>query len=183
MPAHSDSDLAVMARRGNTQAYGELVQRFQSAVFSVCYRLMGERTEAEDLAQDAFIRAYQHLNSFDPSLPFGPWVRRIAANLCINRLHVRKELQMPLEDDGYDPPTPPELNPEAVRLQGETAEALRTAICSLPPAYRAVIELSHFEQLSYAEIAQALGLPLSDVKSHLFRARKRLAKIMRAYVS
>ena len=64
-----------MARRGNTQAYGELVQRFQSAVFSVCYQLVGERAEAEDLAQDAFIRAYWHLDQFNPSLPFGPWVR------------------------------------------------------------------------------------------------------------
>ena len=104
MSGRSDSDLAVMARRGNTQAYGELVQRFQSAVFSVCYQLVGERAEAEDLAQDAFIRAYWHLDQFNPSLPFGPWVRRIAANLYINRLHAHKELQMPLEDEVYGPP-------------------------------------------------------------------------------
>jgi RNA polymerase sigma-70 factor (ECF subfamily) len=188
MIALSDSELALMAcrveglqREASTQAYGELVQRFQSAVFSVCYRLMGERAEAEDLAQDAFIRAYQHLDRFDPNLPFGPWVRRIAANLCINRLHARKELQMPLEDEVYDPPAPAEQNPEVVRIQGETAEAVWSAIGALPPAYRVVIELSHFEGLSYAEIAQALDLPLSDVKSHLFRARKRLAKLMRSY--
>ena len=165
----------------SAQAYGELVQRFQSAVFSVCYRLVGERAEAEDLAQDAFIRAYQHLASYDPRLPFGPWVRRIAANLCINRLHARQELQMPAEDEVYDPPAPAEQNPEAVRVQGEMAEAVWSAIHSLPPAYRVVIELSHFEGLSYAEMAQTLDLPLSDVKSHLFRARKRLAKIMRSY--
>jgi RNA polymerase sigma-70 factor, ECF subfamily len=188
MSALSDSNLALLAcgpegvqNEVSAQAYGELVQRFQPAVFSVCYRLVGERAEAEDLAQDAFIRAYQHLDRYDPSLPFGPWVRRIAANLCINRLHARKELQMPPEDDVYDPPAPSDQNPEAVRVQGETAEAVWSAIRSLPPAYRVVIELSHFEGLSYAEIAQALDLPLSDVKSHLFRARKRLAKLMRSY--
>jgi RNA polymerase sigma-70 factor (ECF subfamily) len=88
---------------------------------------------------------------------------------------------MPLEDEVYDPPAPAEQNPEVVRIQGEMAEAVWSAIGALPPAYRVVIELSHFEGLSYAEIAQALDLPLSDVKSHLFRARKRLAKLMRSY--
>jgi len=84
MPDPSDRDLALRARRGDAEAFGELVRRYQASVFNVCYRLLGERREAEDLAQEAFIRAYERLDTFDADLPFGPWMRRVAANLCLN---------------------------------------------------------------------------------------------------
>ena len=84
MPDPSDRDLALRARRGDAEAFGELVRRYQTSVFNVCYRLLGERREAEDLAQEAFIRAYERLDTFDADLPFGPWMRRVAANLCLN---------------------------------------------------------------------------------------------------
>ena len=81
-----DADLARRARRGEAAAYGELVRRHQQAVFNVCYRLLGHRQEAEDAAQEAFLRAYARLETFDLSRPFGPWMRRVAANLCLNHL-------------------------------------------------------------------------------------------------
>jgi RNA polymerase sigma-70 factor (ECF subfamily) len=77
MPDPSDRDLALRARRGDAEAFGELVRRYQTSVFNVCYRLLGERREAEDLAQEAFIRAYERLDAFDAALPFGPWMRRV----------------------------------------------------------------------------------------------------------
>jgi RNA polymerase sigma-70 factor, ECF subfamily len=177
----TDRDLAVRSRRGDPEAFGELVRRYQTAVFNACYRLLGERREAEDLAQEAFIRAYHHLDSYDIERPFGPWMRRVAANLCINHLKAEHRLEVPLEDESDLAPiesgrlTPQAPSPETLHLQHEQAEALRRAILELPPAYRAVIELRHFLDLSYQEIAGQLGLPLSDVKSHLFRARKLLA--------
>jgi RNA polymerase sigma-70 factor, ECF subfamily len=177
----TDHDLALHARRGNPQAYGELVRRYQTSVFNVCYRLVGERREAEDLAQEAFIHAYQRLDRYDVERPFGPWIRRIAANLCINALEVNRAMDMPLEDELDSPDwvgtyASETGSPERLRLQVESAEAVRQAIAGLPPVYRAVIELRHFQDLSYAEISAELDLPVRDIKSHLYRARNVLAE-------
>jgi RNA polymerase sigma-70 factor (ECF subfamily) len=174
MNASPDRDLILRARRGETDAFGELVRRYQATVFNVCYRLMGERREAEDMAQEAFIRAYSRLESYDLERPFGPWMRRVAANLCLNRLASQPPVQ-PEVDDERDPDDPAQ-RPEAVSEQRDEAERLRMALVSLPAHYRAVLELRHYQELSYDEIAESLRLPLSNVKSHLFRARKLLAE-------
>jgi RNA polymerase sigma-70 factor (ECF subfamily) len=173
----SDQALAQRASRGDTEAFGSLVQRYQSAVYNVCYRLMGERGAAEDLAQEAFVRAYQRLDRYDPARPFGPWVRRVAANLCLNALEMRRPPFVSLDDERDAPmAAPAEHDPATAHEQAEEAAAVRAALLGLPPHYRAVIELRHFQELSYAEIAAALRLPVSDVKSHLFRARQLLAR-------
>ena len=169
-----DRDLILRTRRGETDAFGELVRRYQVAVFNVCYRLMGERHEAEDMAQEAFIRAYGRLESYDPERPFGPWMRRVAANVCINRFESLPAPQ-PVLDEERDPDDPAQ-RPEPVAEQRDEADHLRRALLSLPTHYRAVLELRHYQELSYEEIAETLQLPLSDVKSHLFRARKLLAE-------
>jgi RNA polymerase sigma-70 factor (ECF subfamily) len=178
MPDSSDRALVLRVRGGDAEAFGDLVQRYQSSVYNVCYRLLGEAGAAEDQAQEAFIRAYERLDRFDAERPFGPWVRRVAANLCLNRLAGSRGPSLSLDDERdarnervFDPAP----DPAAAREQAEVAEALRAAIAALPPHYRAVIELRHFHDLSYAEIGAELGLPVSDVKSHLFRARKLLA--------
>jgi RNA polymerase sigma-70 factor (ECF subfamily) len=173
----SDQALVRRARAGEADAFGDLVRRYQQSVFGVCFRLIGERAGAEDLAQEAFLRAYQRLDRFDDARPFGPWMRRLAANLCLNHLETRRQPAVPLDDEqdqGLE--APPAGDPAAAREAAEQTEALRAALLSLPPRYRAVIELRHFQELSYGEIAAALNLPLSDVKSDLFRARKLLAQ-------
>lgn len=169
----SDRDLAIRARRGEAEAFGDLVRRYQTSIFNVCYRLLGERREAEDLAQEAFVRAYQRLESFDAERPFGPWMRRVAANLCLNRLQLDRPPAAPLDEERDEDTA---STPEVAQEHTERAELLRAALLGLPGHYRAVIELRHFQELSYDEIATALHLPLSDVKSHLFRARKMLAE-------
>ncbi|MBI3241992.1 MAG: sigma-70 family RNA polymerase sigma factor [Chloroflexi bacterium] len=173
MPDVSDRDLVLRARRGDAEAFGELVRRTQTSVFNVCYRLMGERREAEDLAQEAFIRAYERLGTFDPDRPFGPWMRRVAANHCLNRLSAQAPADAPLDEERDEDERG---KPEAIREAREQAELVRAAILALPPNYRAVIELRHFQDMSYDEIAGLLSIPLSDVKSHIFRARKLLAE-------
>jgi RNA polymerase sigma-70 factor, ECF subfamily len=171
----SDRELVSRSQNGDTRAYGELVRRCQDSVFNVCYRLLGERREAEDQAQEAFLRAYQRLAGFDLERPFAPWMRRVAANLCLNRLKSSRAQELELEEpDDYS--AAPELDPRAIHEQGEAARSLRRLIAGLPPLHRAVIEMNHFQEMSYAEIAQSLGLPLSDVKSYLFRARRLLAE-------
>jgi RNA polymerase sigma-70 factor (ECF subfamily) len=181
MPDSSDRALVLRVRGGDPEAFGELVQRYQTSVYNVCYRLLGETGAAEDQAQEAFIRAYERLDRYDAERPFGPWVRRVAANLCLNRLGSLKSPALSLDDERDEPSLGPAASaaaadPAAAHEAAELASALRAAIAALPPGYRAVIELRHFHDLSYAEIAAELGLPMSDVKSNLFRARKLLAR-------
>jgi RNA polymerase sigma factor (sigma-70 family) len=100
MDPPSDRDLAVRARRGDAAAYGELVERYQTSGFNVCYRMMGNRQEAEDMSQESFLRGYDRLATFDPARPFGPWIRRVAANYCLNRLFALRSHAEPLHRGG-----------------------------------------------------------------------------------
>lgn len=172
MDAPSDHDLILNTRQGNTAAFGELVTRHQSSVFNVCYRILHEHGEAEDMAQEAFIRAHVRLGSFDIERPFGPWIRRVAANVCLNHLEAQK-LSTQLDDEkDADESHSPEKQVEVK----ERSEQIRMALASLPANHRAVVELRHYQEMSYDEIASELNIPLSDVKSNLFRARKLLAE-------
>ena len=137
---------------------------------------MGERREAEDMSQDTFIRAYARLDTFDVERPFVPWIRRVATNVCLNRIKKFKPGQYQLDDELDEPIDRRNPGPEDQRIRVEREIAVRSAIVELPPHYRAVIELRHFQELSYLEISKTLNIPLSDVKSHLFRARKSLAQ-------
>ena len=178
MTAPTDRDLIILARCGAAggDAFGELVTRYQTGVFNVCYRMLHERGEAEDLAQETFMRAYDRLHTFDLEREFGPWIRRVAANLCLNHLESQK-VTAPLDDErDADESQRPEKQVEV----NERSAQIRKALLSLPPQYRAVIELRHYQELSYDEIAAELNIPLSDVKSHLFRARKILAEKLHA---
>jgi RNA polymerase sigma-70 factor, ECF subfamily len=172
MDVPSDRDLITNTRHGDVAAFGELVLRHQTPVFNVCYRILHERGEAEDMAQETFIRAHARLNSFDLERPFGPWIRRVAANICLNHLQAQKittEL-----DDEKDADESQSLEKQ-VEVK-ERSEQIRMALASLPVNYRAVLELRHYQEMSYDEIAVELKIPLSDVKSNLFRARKLLAE-------
>ena len=176
MSAPSDRDLIQRARRGDTEAFGELVLRYQTSVFNVCYRLLHERLEAEDMTQETFMRARDRLQTFDEQRVFGPWIRRVAANVCLNHLESQKQTAELDEERDADESQRPETQVE-VR---ERSEQIRRALASLPARYRVVIELRHYQELSYEEIAAELNIPLSDVKSHLFRARKMLAEQLHA---
>ena len=176
MTAPTDRDLILRARRGDAEAYGELVTRYQTNVFNVCYRILHERGEAEDLAQESFMRAYDRLTTFEIEREFGPWMRRVAANLCLNHLESqRSTAELKEEQDVGE-----SQRPEAVVEVHERSEQIRRALASLPAQYRVVIELRHYQEMSYDEIASELNIPLSDVKSHLFRARKLLAEKLHA---
>lgn len=181
MDDDSDRDFVMRTRHGHIQAFGELVRRYQTSVFNLCYRMLGERGEAEDLTQEAFVRAYERLETFDLDRPFGPWIRRVAANLCLNRLNRREPPHAPLDEE-RDAPRDRNtwVNPETAHERAEQNAILRAAILRLPPRYRIVIELRHFQELSYAEISRELGISLSDVKSYLFRARRTLARSLRS---
>jgi RNA polymerase sigma-70 factor (ECF subfamily) len=176
MSASTDHDLILRSRRGDAEAYGELITRYETGVFNVCYRILHERGEAEDLAQESFMRAYDRLDTFDLEREFGPWIRRVAANLCLNHLESRHNTTEIMEELDADE----SQRPETVIEVHERSEKIRQALASLPAHYRVVIELRHYQEMSYGEIAAELNIPLSDVKSHLFRARKILAEKIHA---
>lgn len=176
MSASSDRDLIQRARRGDAEAFGELVLRYQTSVFNVCYRILHERLEAEDMTQETFLRARERLQTFDEARPFGPWIRRVAANICLNHLEAQRQTA-PLDEERDAAES---HGPESQVEAQERSKQIREALASLPARYRVVIELRHYQELSYDEIAAELNIPLSDVKSQLFRARKILAEKLHA---
>ncbi|PID84979.1 MAG: RNA polymerase subunit sigma [Chloroflexi bacterium] len=178
----------IQAQQGDGTAFAELVRRHQTAVFNVAYRLLGRRQDAEDVTQEAFMCAYRALDTFDVERPFAPWIKRITTNLCYNWLN--KERTRPtvfaadLSREGEEAADFEELaksptTPEQTLTKAEQADQVRAALLQLPPRYRVVVELRHFQDLSYAEIAEIVKRPLSTVKSDLFRGRKKLAALLR----
>jgi RNA polymerase sigma factor (sigma-70 family) len=177
----SDGELVARTRAGERGAYGELVRRHQATVYNIAYRLVGERETARDLAQETFVRAFSALASFDATRPFAPWIHRIATNTALNWLERQHVPTVSLERDDTEPARaiPDESNdPARALLVQEQNAHVRRALIALPPRQRAVIELRHFQDLPYEEIATTLGIPLSDVKSDLFRARQHLRKLL-----
>ena len=130
MSAPSDRDLIQRARRGDTEAFGELVLRYQTSVFNVCYRLLHERLEAEDMTQETFMRARDRLQTFDEQRVFGPWIRRVAANVCLNHLEAQKQMAELDEERDADESQRPETQVE-VR---ERSEQIRRTLAALPHA-------------------------------------------------
>lgn len=173
MSSSPESELARRAARGDKASFAEIIRLHQQAVYSVAYRMLGNVSDAEDAAQDAFIRAYKFFDKFDLNRPLAPWLKRITVNVCLNRLNAEKN-ESSLEDN-LPPPKDPQPGPEAQVTIRQRKERVHNEILNLSPRYRAVIELRHYQELSYEEIAKELDSPLSTVKSDLFRARKLLA--------
>ncbi len=178
MDAPSDRALVARVRQGEVNAYGELVRRYQVSVFNTCYRMLTERRAAEDMAQETFLRGYSRLSQFDSQRPFGPWIRKIAVNLCLNQLQRIQPSTRPLLEE-LDAAPQSRTHPEIAIERKEKTERIRDAVANLPPHYRAVIELRHFQGLTYQQMSETLQLPLNTVRSHLFRARRVLAAILR----
>jgi RNA polymerase sigma-70 factor (ECF subfamily) len=172
MSSTDERGLARRVRNGDRQAFGELVQLHERTVFNVAYRMLGNVRDAEDAAQDTFLRAYRFFDRYDPGRPLGPWLRKMAANICLNRIEAGRpasELDVAASPD-------PHPGPEAQVLMHDRERLIRAALLALPGRQRLVIELRHFQDLSYEEIAAEIRRPVSDVKSDLFRARRALAE-------
>lgn len=166
------------ALQGDQDAFAELVYAHQNAVYNLCYRMLGERTEAEDAAQEAFLRAYMNLSRYDSARSFKTWVLSIASNHCIDRLRRRRLSFLSLEE-----PHPLTLSlssdepePEAATLIDERSQAVQALINDLSAEYRAAVVLRYWYDYSYIEIADILDTTESAVKSRLFRARQALAE-------
>lgn len=180
MEALSDRELLLRIRRGEVEDYGELVQRYQAVVFNVCFRILRNRQDAEDVAQETFIRAYRKLDTFDAKRPFKPWILRVGTNLCLNRIKRRKITEVSIDDEYQQLRLGrPDEHPEKALIQQERTVLIGKAMDKLPGHYRLVIELRHFQGMQYGEISEMINLPLNTVKSHLHRGRKLLAKLLK----
>ena len=175
--ADDEADLLVRAREGDRRAFGEVVRRYQRRVYGVARRIVRQHDMADDVVQDTFLRAFERLASFDPSRPFGPWICRIASNLAINVVRSPKfrEEELP---DGHEEARGPRLDPLDLVLEDEARRSVAKALQALPVEQRAVVVLRAVEELSYGEIAGALGISEGTVMSRLFRARNRLAELL-----
>jgi RNA polymerase sigma-70 factor (ECF subfamily) len=174
----SDRLLVEQTRGGQIDAFGDLVRRYQTSVFNVCYRLLGDPAEAEDLTQEAFLRAYRRLESYDVERPFGPWMRRVAANLCLNAMQRRVPPTVQIDEEFDRAEGEDQRSPEAAVVRRAGAESVRRALHTLSPRYRMVIELRHYQEMSYDDIAAELGLTLAEVKTRLYRARRAMARLL-----
>lgn len=168
------------ALKGDQDAFAELVYAHQDAVFNLCYRILNDRGEAEDAAQEAFLRAYLNLSRYDPSRSFKTWLLTIASNHCIDRLRRRRMKYLSIEDDPLPSLTlsSDEPEPEDVAVERETSQALSALLDRLAPDYRAAVVLRYWYEYSYIEIAEMLQTTESAIKSRLFRARQMLAEMM-----
>ncbi len=172
----ADLDLARAAASGDGAAFATLVDRHLGTVYGVILRIVCNRADAEDLAQDTFVRAFEKLDQYGTSFPFRNWLLKIATNLAINHLRARRR-----ERARY---------PRIAETMLETAEANMTGtietgslnwgrwLGQLDEAQRAAIVLFHFQGLSYLEVADSMGVPLNTVRTHLHRGRRRLRDLM-----
>lgn len=188
----SEAEWIQQARGGDQAAFGRLVAAYQTPVYNLTYRMLGNVGEAEDAAQEAFLRAYTRLHSYDPQRPFRSWMLSIASHYCIDQLRKRRFTWLSFEDEIAAPEGPAgggatftearlagnTPNPESVATQREQEAQIQQLLASLSPTDRAAITLRYWYDYSYEEIAATLNLTIGAVKSRLHRARRSLAKMI-----
>ena len=179
----SDSDEAWAQRAlADREAFAELVRRYADRIYNLAYRMTGNRAEAEDVAQETFIRAYRGLPGYRPQHPFGAWIYRIAVNVCLT--HRRRPIGFATEmlseetDAILDDILDDSIAVADLVERREVQATVQQAILRLPPMYRAVVVLYHLEGRSYGEIADLLHLPLNTVRTHLHRGRALLRETL-----
>ncbi|MFB5285389.1 MULTISPECIES: RNA polymerase sigma factor SigW [Peribacillus] len=174
--------------KGDQNAFGEIVELYKDKVFQLCFRMLGNRHEAEDLAQEAFVRAFVNIHSFKINMKFSTWLYRIATNLCIDRLRKKKpDYHLDAEVAGteglnmYSQIASDTLKPEEEVASLELQESIQAEITKLPEKYRSVIVLKYIEELSLKEISDILDLPVGTVKTRIHRGREALRKQLRHF--
>jgi RNA polymerase sigma-70 factor (ECF subfamily) len=171
---------------GDRQAFAEIVELYKNKVYQLAYRMLGNRTEAEDVGQETFLRVYANLSRYDQSHKLSTWIYRIATNLCIDRLRKRKfaysldqevagtdglDMYSHLPDQGK--------TPEAEVVTLELQQEVQTAMDQLPIQYKSIMNLRYIEDLSLQEISEIVDLPVTTIKTRIHRGREALRKLLR----
>lgn len=169
------------ALAGDQEAFACLVEAYQTAVYNLAYRMLGNAVEAEDAAQETFLRAYTRLDTYDSDRKFSSWLLAIASNYCIDRVRQRRFRWLSLDELPSWRWLASSSQPEEAVIRGEERDEVRQLLDQLPPHYRATVILRYWYDLSYQEIAEATETTESAVKSTLYRARRMLAQGTLAY--
>ena len=178
----NEAEVVARAQAGDTVAFERLVVEHQTFVYNLALRVLGNEQEAEDAAQEAFVRAWLSLPKFRADSRFSTWLYRIVTNLCCNRIpKLRRELTAIGEDDLLEQPDVHSAPPPESAEADERRTWLHRQIDDLPESYRLLISLRYQQELAYDEIASITGLPLGTVKTGLFRARERLRSALDTY--
>lgn len=166
------------AQAGNKRSFSRLVEAYQRPVYNLTYRMLGTAEEAEDAAQETFLRAYARLGQYDDGHKFSTWLFSIANHHCIDRLRKRRKTFVSIDDNPVLQNLEHEApQPEENFLEAEQAVEMHALVAQLDPDYRTPLVLRYWEDYSYEEIAQTMDLTVSAVKSRLFRARKQMADL------
>ncbi len=168
------------ARQGDQVAFGALIEAYQRPVYNLAYRMLNNSGEAEEAAQEAFIRAYTRLHTYNPNHKFSTWMLSITSNYCIDIIRKRRALLLSIDE-----PLPPhpalmsdgQKGPESQMEMNEQQEMVQSLLQELAPEYRQAVVLRYWHELSYEEIAEMMDTTVSAIKSRLFRARRQLAEI------
>ena len=180
-----DQALIDRFKNGDNSAFGEIVLKYQNKTYNLCRHMLASRQDAEDAAQEVFLKAYQALPRFQPEAALYTWLYRIAVNTCLDykRIPILESLfgtsqegEFLIHDRASDDPSP-----EALYQSKEIGIGLRKSLGKLSPKLRAIIILKEMEDLSYEEIAETIGISMGTVKSRIARAREELKKLMKDF--
>lgn len=184
-----DRSLVERILEGDRDLFTKLVARYEKRVINYVYRITHRYEEAHDLTQEIFVKVYLALDRYDPKYQFSTWLFRIAQNSAIDALRKKSVAEVPLARPTEDEPSGKErefadhgITPERALKNKQLGAAIDRAVEGLPGDYRELIQLRHFAELSYEEIASMKKLPLGTVKNKLFRARNLLKEALGAYV-
>lgn len=177
--ATSDEQIVERALTGDAEAFGEIVQRWERRIFALSFGMLGREEDARDATQETFLAAFRSLRAFRGEAKVSSWLHRIAVNQCITRQRrakVRNESALETEEEKHAASlaAPVRLSPARVVEGRETSNAVKLAVSTLPLELRQIVVMKEFEELTFKEIATALDLPLSTVKSRLYTALKQL---------
>jgi RNA polymerase sigma-70 factor (ECF subfamily) len=181
LSGHADRELVERCRKGEDEAWRELVDRYGQKVYSVAYHFTLKREDAEELAQEIFLKVFENLHRYEGSFPLVAWIVSLSRNLCIDRYRRRKRERSFrfVSQEAVEPLLQSGDNPAAETIRKERVQLLFSALAEIPEELAEILVLRDLDGLAYDEIGKALGLPDGTVKSRLFRARAEVARRVR----
>jgi RNA polymerase sigma-70 factor (ECF subfamily) len=182
MTGRSDVELMLAFKAGDENAFTELVDRHRDAVVNLTYRYLGNQSDAEDLAQEVFLKVYRARARYEPAAKFTTWLYRVAANACLNEVRDRRRRPTFLASALDDAPASAANSPVEEAERSELGERVRAALAELPERQRLALLLNKFHGLGYEEMAESLSMSVPAVKSLLVRARENVRRIVEPYL-
>jgi RNA polymerase sigma-70 factor (ECF subfamily) len=171
MDDFDERELVARCQRGDDSAFAELVDRYKNLVYAMIYRMMTDRTQVEDLAQDVFLKVHRGLPYFRGEARLSTWIYRIVANVCVQARSGRRP--MPSSSDVAEP-----ASADGAFADLELRDRIEKAMAKLPDNYRFLIAAHYLKGVQYEALAESLNIPLGTVKTHLFRAKRQLRELM-----